>query len=568
MDWSRFKRALEPLQANEGDCWEKYSQADLMHWMDEQSFILEFLTGLAEKLSEFKSTRQSTGAYPQLGPILTAASNHPFLCLDRRIAQATIQCLERYSQFETSDPQSSSAIWCVDRIRRLVRAPPAVSRMDHSYTMAVDSTFVPAEDWGTQCQIHKLMSNLDKRFLEGSLTPQIVSQLMDLSLALLEHGAASVLIERLINCGTVLMEMEQKKVYFGRTGSSEPNIQVPDKEDDDYALHFCTVPSIFSGHFVSRLLGYPHDRLWKLYRSWAPELIARIWKHQRPIMEYELLEFFQALATNKSYTPKSQVHKQLESTIVVQLLQKNFYLVSIAHKQVTMWVTHFSDWRIVRIWQHVINFLSTLETQSRQADYELFIFFPPDLRAIARTLGQSDVEDLCIEQTVGRCTMVLDRLTIYTYTGAFENIETRRNEAWVFALLFPDFLQECTACLIAWCSSKDVWDSKMDIISNYLGWLMCPSDDDRVDDTIESLKHWTISLKNFNTAQPKDALDIVLVHWNEIFNGNSLVAMSIAFSILIAAKDVWDNKDWSLMANKLFESPNDEPIMSESEETK
>ncbi|OAD79211.1 hypothetical protein PHYBLDRAFT_162289 [Phycomyces blakesleeanus NRRL 1555(-)] len=587
MDWDRFKRALEPLQDHDQhDGLPRYSHADLMHLMDEQYFILDFLTELAEKLGEFKSTKESTSAYPQLGPILTAASIHPFLCLDSKIAKATIQCLQRYSQFDTSSLQSSSATWCIDRIRRLVRSPLTVpSHVESSHMMNVGDTLSPKEDDATQNQIKQIISNINKRFLDGSLTPQIVSGLMDLSLALLEQNATSVLIEVLINCGTILMDTEQKKLYWGNIEQSKPNTHIPDTYYDDYALHFDTTPCIFSGRFVSRLLGNPKDRLWKLYRSWTPELIARVWKHQRHIMEYELLDFFQELATIKSYTSKYQLHKQLERTTMVQLLQNNPHLVSIAHNKVAKWVIRFSDWRLVRMWQHVISLLPTLvETKFSDQKHsstftptykdvdtilsqDAFTYFPYDLKVAAETLQNSSSEQLFIQHISSQCGTILDKLTIYTYTGTFEDIEVRRNEAWVLALMFPDFLQKCTMCLISWCLNQDVWDSKMDMISSYLGWLMCPSDDDRVDDTVECLKHWIISLKGFHTRQPDDALKVILIHWEEIFSGNILVGMSIASSILISTKEVWDSIHCTLMVNNILGSSSDE-INFEATKTK
>ncbi|KAI7867139.1 hypothetical protein BDF14DRAFT_751413 [Spinellus fusiger] len=372
----------------------------------------------------------------------------------------------------------------------------------------------------------------------------------------------------------VLMDQRHTYMYWGTSNVSEPNKRISNAEDNAYqALHFNTMPCILSEYFVSQLLnqhcGGGINQLWTLYRRWQPDLVARIWRHQSVIMEYEILDFFEKIATHTQYTSPSQLQHKLQNTLLFQTLHNNPILFSKAHKKAAEWLVDLMDWRILRVWQHTCILLehphklrreNNLKNNSAHSK-DIYRNFTPVLQKFVH-LQQGISTDTGAKSIAAQCSEAMNRLLDYTYIGSFEDIELRRNEAWLLALSSPSFIQDCTSFCIAWCSSQDSWNSEMDDVSYYLAWLVCPSNDDRVDAEAKCMKRWLLSLKASIGKDPSHIIDIITKSWREIFNGNDVVAMSVFVSIITTVTSEWSMKAWVLMTDHLLEQPHEENSVS------
>ncbi|KAF7726027.1 hypothetical protein EC973_009090 [Apophysomyces ossiformis] len=447
-----------------------------------------------------------------------------------------------YSKFESSidqatDKQARSTIWCVNRLRRLIYAAKT-----ESTESLKDMQIVANEQWTVQ-QINHVTAMIDLRLQKGTLNVQTLRCLIDRSMMFVREANATELIEKLVTGGVQLLD-GIKNEFYGKA-------RIEGEIDENQAMYLdIKTLSPFSDRFERCLLQRHHDEssngLWKKYMNWPLSV-------QTNVMTIELVAFLKEFAASSTWSSSEQLQHLMKERKLIQGFLKEPVVFYKSFRQIAQWLISIGDWRILRVWYNAFR-LVQVELHKKLDDTEktlIYKYFPSTLSKAMSLLYGMEIED---RDTAEICQETETALNSYIYGGSCQSVDARRNEAWLAALLFPDFVKKCTFFLVQWCLSQDKWVYDMDHILSYLGWLICPSEDRRTAEAIADFESWLQALKSCQNRDSKELIRLFSSTWRDVFNGNVIVAVCMIYALLTLLP--WNDDDLISMIDGMAINPN------------
>lgn len=136
----------------------------------------------------------------------------------------------------------------------------------------------------------------------------------------------------------------------------------------------------------------------------------------------------------------------------------------------------------------------------------------------------------------------------HVYNGLYNEVMIRRAEAWLLSYFYPRFLWSCISTVVQhWCINmqQDDVDTKTDEICKYLGWLVCPSLDDRQIAATDALYSWFSLLKRLRLIDDNNRSAMIewyTNNWPEAVNGNLIVGILVTICLALFIPG-WEDDD-------------------------
>ncbi|KAI8331877.1 hypothetical protein BC941DRAFT_437810 [Chlamydoabsidia padenii] len=192
------------------------------------------------------------------------------------------------------------------------------------------------------------------------------------------------------------------------------------------------------------------------------------------------------------------------------------------------WMTDWPDWKILRLW---------LTVWTRQGS--------PSFLAL-------DTASSSVDQ-------VYAGLMSFIYAGSPLDMMERRNQAWLISMMYPVYISQCTDDWIGWCKQQEEedWTEKMDYLSCYIAWLVCPSLDNRMVVYHHSMNDWIQSFKGFGQTDPLSCPRLIgfLDQWYILVNGHLPVGASLLGSMIHHSRE-WTSSQCLSVINQFIDHAN------------
>ncbi|KAG2221346.1 hypothetical protein INT45_014030 [Circinella minor] len=543
MDWPRFKRALTDQHNND-------NQKRFRILVQESPFILEFLNDFYNALCRCQTPDQCSALYPQAESILTKASIHPFLATHPEIAKRLVACLLEYTKFEHSNREQSlqkqapPIQWCITRLRRLIHTSIADSN-------EVDLNVKRDNDQYIQQQIERLIEELDVRSIADTLHSEKVGKLLDMSLILIHQEKAKQLIQKLVACAIELLEKEFTFIYWGvkyspptattttaLTDESEKyNEQEYNSDEEELIQQIKTINKPISQLFLDTLLQHRQDD-----NRGKSQLC--LWRFYDKILEAEIVDTIDTIALQPKYISSDDIRSRLSNSTLIQTMMINVGHFRKVYTIISEQLLSIGDWRVFRLLYYVFD-----------------SHLPLQLASAVKIIADSNKQQSYVQ--------LHKALELYIYAGDIDEMKNRRYHAWLLPLMYPRFIYNCMLVILEWCSNKfEQWNARIDAAWKMVGWMVCPSDDDRLDSCLGRIREWILALKGFCDNDPESVIQLFSLEWYDVFNGNIVIALVTTLSILSLLSH-WQNKDYiSLLDATLhYDSLSQQPttIVSDNE---
>ncbi|KAI8137968.1 hypothetical protein BJV82DRAFT_633331 [Fennellomyces sp. T-0311] len=467
----------------------------------------------------------STLSRSQLDTLHCIRNVHPLIAVHPEITRRLVSCLLEYSKFEHSrrdQPlrmQPASISWCITRLRRLTHSssfhskePERTSREDNEDQI--------------QKRVDQLICELDDSVLSGSLRHEKTAQLLDISLLLLGRDQTRPLIEKLV---TSAIELLERDYIYGYWGATDPPAKADDSEDDDESDELIQQIKAekhpISQKFLNSILHHEdsneNHRLWNIYQEWPWHFKSRIWRFYDQFLEAEVADVVSSIGIRPDYVSSQNMNLILNDMSLVQTLLMDGQHFRKVYTILAKSVISSGDWRVFRVLWHLFGIVigeHPIKVKQKYLPAEL-------MSAIPVISSNSPIPELCEELHAA--------LKSYIYAGTLDGMSMRRCHAWLFPLMYPKFIYRCTLTTMTWCSEKDQrWNEDVDAAWRTMAWLACPSDDDRLDNVLEHLRLWFLSLKGFCDNDVEAIIQLFSSEWHSVFNGNIVLALITTLSAM------------------------------------
>ncbi|KAI9495956.1 hypothetical protein BDB00DRAFT_811113 [Zychaea mexicana] len=562
MDWPRFKKALASPHANN-------NRERLRLLTQESSFILDFLSLFYNALCRCQTADQCSALYPDAESTLTTASLHPLIAAHPAIARQLVACLLEYTKFEQSSrdqplhAQPTSIQWCITRLRRLTHA----STLD---SLQPNRNHKRNNDQHIQQQLDRLLYELDDRIIAGTLHSEKLGQLLDMSLVLIHQDKARLIIEKLVSSAVDLLEKELIYIYWGTRSPPTLEIDYNDDDEEDIIQQIRTVKRPISRSFLDTLLQHHQlqrkekSQLWYLYQQWPWHLKTSLWRFYDEILEAEIVDIIDTVALQSKYIPSDDIQLLLNDSSLFQAVLMNARHFRKVYTVISDHLLSTGDWRIFRLLWHIFD--SVLHTTSEPVEDNHFKSgnssqcLPSQLALAATVLGFHSQNDNCYDR-------LQLALSTYIYGGTVEGLKNRRCHAWLLPLMYPRFIYNCSLTVLEWCSNEsEPWNSYVDSSWRTLGWMVCPSDDDRLESCLDRMREWILILNGFCDNDVQSVIRLFSSEWHDVFNGNTVVALIMTLSALSLLPH-WRNDDYlsildATLRYDISPSPSQQPTVN------
>ncbi|KAI7856206.1 hypothetical protein BDC45DRAFT_504583 [Circinella umbellata] len=548
MDWPRFKRAFTDQHDND-------NSKRFRILVQESPFILQFLNDFYNALCRCQTPDQCSALYPQAESILTKASIHPLLATHPEIAKRLVACLLEYTKFEHSNREQSlqkqppSIQWCITRLRRLI------------HTSIVDSNEVDRNakrdnDQYIQQQIERLIEELDIRSIADTLHSEKVRKLLDMSLILIHQEKTKQLIQKLVACAIELLEKEFTFIYWGvkyspptttttatlTNESGKYNEQEYDSDEEELIQQIKTINKPISQLFLDTLLQHRQDdnrgksQLWYLYQQWPWHIKTGLWRFYDKILEAEIVDTIDDIALQPKYISSDNIRSQLSNSTLIQTMMINVGHFRKVYTIISEQLLSTGDWRVFRLLYYVFD--SVMHTHDDQLinSNSNIQHLPSQLASAVNIITDSNNQQSYVK--------LQKSLELYIYAGDIDEMKNRRCHAWLLPLMYPRFIYNCMLVIFEWCSNKfEQWNGRINAAWKMVGWMVCPSDDDRLDSCLDRIREWILALKGFCDNDPESVIQLFSLEWYDVFNGNIAIALITTLTILSHLSH-WKNKDY------------------------
>ncbi|CDH57963.1 predicted protein [Lichtheimia corymbifera JMRC:FSU:9682] len=497
MEWDHFRQTLGQGQPD---------RIKLKLLLDKTAFIIDFLSRLLELCRQCQTHEEIVALYPQASQALTLASDHPYLAARPDIARLLVSCLLEYSKFQYAEEGNTlqqhglSITWCIARLRRLI---------NNSSTRGDSKEMI-------EQKVAKISQKLDDGLASGNLQMARIHELFDMALFLIHEQPIIPLIQKLTESAIRLHERNSRRRHWEALTPCSDNddddeedglFQNADDDDDDDDT------MLLSPSFLNRLCEHD-DMLWNLYCNWSRDLKFRLWKHHPEIIRAELMQVLHNYASQTTYVANADIDLYMIDSEVAAALAHEPAVSQAIFKIMTELLLEHGDWRIYRAWRHLVT------ATAHQ-------FVPAGLEEIDKS---DDIKTT---------------LSNYIYGGSIHEIRLLRGQAWLWILVHPEWVFQWTQELVNQRydrGSTHFWN-KDEKSTGILCWLLYPSDDDRLTDTLESFRSWlqhTLQDAHSSATRMSDAFYGSL---EEIFCGNVIVALCMTMSILVRLP-AWSNQEY------------------------
>ncbi|KAI9247659.1 hypothetical protein BDA99DRAFT_565032 [Phascolomyces articulosus] len=545
MDWDRFKKALANQNTND-------NRQRLCLLVQESPFILEFLDNLYIALCRCQTPDQCSALYPEAELTLTKASAsfiHPLIAAHPEIAKRLVACLLEYAKFEQSDreqslqAQSSSIQWCITRLRRLTHATIVTTNEPERKRIKKNGNHI-------EQQLERLLNELEDRIVADTLHSEKLRQLLDMSLVLVYQDKANLIIEKLVACAIELLEKELAFLYRGMEYPSLPSNRIDhnnthnttnqDEDDEEIIDQVRSVKQPISQSFLETLLQHRHgherrgkSQLWFLYKKWPWHLKTGLWRFYGEILEADVVDATNSIALESKYISSDDIRSKLNDSSLIQTMLINICHFRTVYMVISEYLLTKGDWRIFRFLFHVFD--STIQINNLEVKHHIHRLSPELLSAMNIIESNHDQKMYLELQAV---------LHQYIYAGDMEGMKNRRCHAWLLPLMYPRFIYQCISVITKWCSNKsEQWNHNVDAAWKMIGWLICPSDDDRLNMFLDRVRQWILALKGFCDNDAISVIQLFSPEWHDTFNGNIPIALITSLSTLSHLVH-WCNEDY------------------------
>ncbi|CDS09560.1 hypothetical protein LRAMOSA10920 [Lichtheimia ramosa] len=502
MEWDQFRQTLGQGQPD---------RIKLKLLLNKTPFIVDFLSRLLEQCRQCQTHEEIATLYPQASQVLTLASDHPYLAARPDIARLLVSCLLEYSKFQyaeqgnTLQQHGPSINWCITRLRRLINNSSTQGDSKEAIERKVD----------------KISKKLQDGLSSGNLQMTRIHELFDMAMFLIHEKPIIPLIQKLTESAIQLHERNSRRRHWEALTPCSDN-------EDDVAFHDDT--RLLPRSFLDQLCKHD-DTLWKMYCSWPRDIKFRLWKHHPEIIRAELMQLLHNYASQTTYVADTDMELCMMDSEVVAALTHEHAVPQVIFKIMTELLLEYGDWRIYRAWRHLV---SATHCQ----------FVPAGLESIDKS--GDDIKTT---------------LSNYIYGGPVQEMRVLRGQAWLWILVHPEWIFQWTQKLVNQCfdrNSTHFWNKDVETSTSILCWLLYPSDDDRLADTLEHVRSWLQhTLKEAeNATRVSDAFHGSL---EEIFCGNIVVALCMIMSILVRLP-AWSNQEYvNMLDSALSISRSDTP---------
>ncbi|KAI8079920.1 uncharacterized protein BX664DRAFT_388878 [Halteromyces radiatus] len=452
--------------------------------IDHISFLLDFFDTLFKDLTRCSSVTQCTSLYPRAGPLLTKVAIHPYVGCQVKLAQLVVNCIIEYTKYDMEDTSKSntkSSTWCIQRLRRI---SPTTQPILLSSPQAFEQ------------HIHtKIIPLLHQHLHNGTLSISKLHKLCDLAIVGWEQASMIDVVEGLIDAAIQLDQQDQNIKYL--------------------PIEKRTSKSYLSPRFIQHAINNK-----KQYEKWPLKLKTKLWQAVPDIFECEWLDWIDLhLDVHKEEEEEEEEEEKDEFLQGLRhcpsLVQRSFCLMA-------RWVSQdVADWRMVRLFWikmaelvHVLDLPENMLHMQHKKEGDL-------LAPFHATFG-------------------------FIYTGSPFTLVERRNQAWLFCLIMPCYMTRCIDTWFSWCMDPlSLWSDKMDDLSTYMAWLICPTLDDRMTVCCCQLKQWIQSLKGY----PSSGIHSFLNHWYDLFHGH----VQVIVRVLVVMIQYEENHQWKSMLDRFMD---------------
>ncbi|KAL7309787.1 hypothetical protein PS15m_010627 [Mucor circinelloides] len=399
LEWEQFDSVLQSKQ--------------LDSILTNQPSILSFLNQLHTNLKELNTSNQCYEIYPQIGPLLTRASIHPYIGHDPSITKLVLSCLLEYAKLDL-DPSAEdkatpkSSLWCIVRLRRLIHVATETSP-------------------DIVAQISTL---LDKQTDNSSTVWN--SKLLRACVGLVHEERAFPVIERFVRLALPQRDIVDP-VHFDPPQPLLPN-QLLSHLAMDSALH---------KHAVA---------------CWSNDLKSRLLLNYNELLDTELLDLISELIQSDRYDNLHAIQRKISQHHLLQVATTSPILSEILMTKLASCVILLLDWKVVRIMQSVYRILEA--GLSRKIFTK---FMPHKLDSILDFIHSGPLDGIESRRNIAWCTSLASIRNVWPLVNTLVNWN-QTSDLWTCVL-------EDALIHINWiiCPTRDNRESQS--LSDLKGWI-------------------------------------------------------------------------------------------------